>query len=314
MSRLRGRGNRSRMKYRQQTMKPKTVENFHVGDPIESEKGEDVRIYFQNVNGISAGGNLLKAEEIIMAWKAIDVDLFGWAEANVNFYHPDDPAAIIRSKLNKQHKNYSITASSSGIESQNIYQPGGVATIATGNLTGRIKKKHSDEMGRWAGYTICGKTKNLTILTAYQVCKATNPGTNTAAEQQKTKLLMRERNKPRKKSELDPRKAFIDDFNDLLKKIHGENREIIVMIDANECIYERASKLRNLLSKYELTDVHRYNHETGDPTNWNTYSRGVEEDRLYLRNARSDRLDDEMRHGIIQCPHSKRPSRIMDGC
>ena len=274
MSRPKGRGHGSRVKYRQQPIRPKTVENFHVGDPIECEKGEDVRIYFQNVNGISAGGNLLKAEEIIMAWKAIDVDLFGWAEANVNFAHPDDPTSIIKSKLHKQHKNYSITASSSGIESKNIYQPGGVVTVATGNLTGRIKKKYADEMGRWSGYTICGKAKNLTVLTAYQVCKATNPGTNTAAEQQKTKLLMRDMNKPRKKSELDPRKAFIEDFNNLLKNIREEKHEIIVMMDANECIYERASKLRNLMSKYELTDVHRYHHETNDSADWNTYSRG----------------------------------------
>ena len=61
MSRPRGRGHGSRVKYRQQPLRPKTVENFHVGDPIECEKGDDVRIYFQNVNGISAGGDLLKA-------------------------------------------------------------------------------------------------------------------------------------------------------------------------------------------------------------------------------------------------------------
>ena len=204
MSRPKGRGQGSRREYRQQTLKPKTAENFHTGDPIECEKGKDVRIYFQNVNGISAGGNLLKAEEIIIAWKAIEADIFGWAEANVNFTHPSDPVSIIKNKLHKHHSTYTIQAASSGIESQNIYQPGGVTTIMTGKLTGRIKKRYKDEMGRWSGYTICGKENKLTILTAYQVCKSSNPGSNTAAEQQKTKLLVREKGKPRKKCELDP--------------------------------------------------------------------------------------------------------------
>ena len=129
-------------------------------------------------------------------------------------------------------------------------------------------------MGRWSGYTICGKQKKLTILTAYQVCKASNPGSNTAAEQQKTQLLLREKGKPRKKSELDPRKAFIDDLDNLLKELHEDNHEIIIMMDANECIYEKASKLRNIMSKHGLTDVHRDQHPELDPEDWKTYNRG----------------------------------------
>ena len=238
------------------------------------EKGDDVRIYFQNINGISAGGNLLKAEETIMAWKAIGVDIFGWAETNVNFSHPTDPTTLLKQKIRKQHNIYSVETSSSGIESKNIHQPGGIATVMTGKLTGRIKKRHSDEMGRWAGYTICGKVRQLTILTAYQVCKATNPGSNTAAEQQRTKLLLREKGKTRKKNELDSRKAFTEDLGNLLRSIRSENHEIIIMMDANECIYERASKIRNVMSKHGPTDIHRALHETNDPEEWRTYSRG----------------------------------------
>ena len=274
MSRPRGRGQGSRVKYRQQSIKPKSVENFHAGDPIECKKGNNVRIYFQNVNGISSGGNLLKAEEIISAWKAIDVDILGWAETNINFDHPTDPASTLKSKLRKQHTIYAVETSSSGITSKNIHQPGGVATILTGNLTGRIKKRYKDEMGRWSGYTICGKEKKLTILTAYQVCKAVNPGTNTAAEQQRTKLRLRENSKTRKKSELDPRRAFIKDLDEMLKKIKDENHEIIIMMDANECIHERASKLRNVMAKYQLCDIHRVQHDTLDQEDWMTYNRG----------------------------------------
>ena len=274
MSRPKGRGLGSRKKYSQQPFKAKTVDNFHVGDPIECEKGQDVRIYFQNVNGISAGGNLLKAEEIVIAWKAIGVDILGWAETNINFRHPSDPTTVLKSKLHKHHKTYTVETSSSGIESKHIHQPGGVTTIMTGKLTGRIKKRFADKLGRWSGYTICGKEKKLTILTAYQVCKATNPGSNTASEQQRTKLMLREQGKARKKSELDPRKAFCEDLDSFLKQIKEENHEIIIMMDANECIYERASKLRNVMSKHELTDVHRTLHDTNDPEEWRTYNRG----------------------------------------
>ena len=274
MSRPRGRGQGSRVNYRQQSIKPKTVENFHVGDPIECEKGDDVRIYFQNINGIAAGGNLLKAEETIIAWKAIGVDIFGWAETNVNFNHPKDPKSTLKQKIHKQHNLYSVETSSSGIETKNFHQPGGVATVITGKITGRIKKRYSDEMGRWAGYTICGKARQLTILTAYQVCKQLNPGSNTAAEQQRTKLLLREKGKPRKKSELDPRKAFIEDLDHLLRSIRSENHEIIIMMDANECIHERASKLRNVMSKHGLTDIHRLYNDTSEPEEWRTYNRG----------------------------------------
>ena len=46
------------------------------------------------------------------------------------------------------------------------------------------------------------------------------------------------------------------------------------MMDANECIYERASKLRNVMSKHGLTDIHRDQHPEIDPEDWKTYSRG----------------------------------------
>ena len=275
MSRPRGRGLGTQVNYRQQPLRPKTVENFHIGDPIESEKGDDVRVYFQNINGISAGGNLLKAEETIIAWKAIGADIFGWAESNINYKHPSDPTTILKSKLHKQYRTYSVETASSGIPSKNIHQPGGVATTLTGNITGRIKKRYSDEWGRWAGFTIQGKAKKLTILTAYQVCKASNPGSNTAAEQQKTKLRLREKHKIRKKSELDPRKAFAQDLDNLLKDIREDNHEIIIMMDANECIHERASKLRHIMSKHELTDIHRFRNETNGEEEWRTYARGT---------------------------------------
>ena len=114
----------------------------------------------------------------------------------------------------------------------------------------------------------------LTIITAYQVCKASNPGTNTAAEQQRTRLIQREQGKPRKKSTLDPRKAFIHDLDEFLKSIHEENHEIILMMDANECMHEKASKIRNVITKHGLTDIHRLNHGEHDPQEWNTYNRG----------------------------------------
>ena len=274
MSRPKGRGQGSRKGYRQQQIKPKTADNFHLGDPIECEKGNNCRIYFQNVNGIATGGHLLKAEEIVMAWKAIDVDILGWAETNVNYQHPDDPLSILKSKIHKHNKTYTIQTSSSGINSTNIHQPGGVATILTGKLTGRIKGKYSDDLGRWSGYTICGKSKKLTIITAYQVCKASNPGTNTAAEQQRTRLIQREQGKPMKKCTLDPRKAFIEDLDNFLKNIQDENHEIILMMGANECMYEKASKIRNVVTKHGLTDIHRLNHGEHESNDWNTYARG----------------------------------------
>ena len=65
-----------------------------------------------------------------------------------------------------------------------IYKPGGAATIATTNLSSRIKSSGEDPhgLGRWSYITFGSVNQDqLTIVNAYRTCKQTsNSGVSTA--------------------------------------------------------------------------------------------------------------------------------------
>jgi hypothetical protein len=64
-----------------------------------------------------------------------------------------------------------MTTSTRSLKFKTIYKPGGTATIVMKKWSGRIMETVTDPLGqgRWSGFQLRTKDKNLVIITAYRV-------------------------------------------------------------------------------------------------------------------------------------------------
>ena len=169
--------------------------------------------------------------------------------------------------------------------------------IISEEWTGRIENKKPDEskMGRWIQCTIRGKdNRKVTMITAYQVVKQsiTQAGPKTAYMQQYQRLRLTGHADP------NPRKQFINDLGELLRKERDKGNAILLMLDANDSM-EHASSLSKLASEFGLIDLHT--HKWGLEGEPSTYKRGTkridyilgtEEVAQHLRVAGIEAFDD----------------------
>jgi hypothetical protein len=118
--------------------------------------------------------------------------------------------------------------------------------MCTHHWTSRVIQRIDDPrlMGRWTGFQYRLKEeKNLTIISAYRVCKqstlAINNSIQTAHKQQKLMLI-------NTKAECtDPRKVFIRDMIATINKLNQDpNNYTILMLDANEGLYDSEGGVR----------------------------------------------------------------------
>ena len=86
--------------------------------------------------------------------------------------------------------HHAIQTATSSIPADKFYKPGGTFLMAQGDITGRIKEKGSDHMGRWSWIKFIGRNKRIiTVISAYQVCVRPTHATGTTAFQQQQSLL-----------------------------------------------------------------------------------------------------------------------------
>jgi hypothetical protein len=232
-----------------QTSISQTKENHQFGDLISTHKLErNVRIYFQNVNSIYKFRSWNTLQEAISSLKQYEVDIIGFADTNVNWN-----LRLKNQVTNILQRNYKIvqtTTSSSTEPSRTVHQPGGTLTAATSKYTGRIRGIIKDEsnMGRWSGYTLSTNFQhNLHIVTVYQSVKS--DGIHSTYKQQQSKLADMGYRNP------NPRKQLIEDLQRLIKQWNEQNDKTIILIDANDNIYNKDSLLPNFLSQTNLTSL-----------------------------------------------------------
>jgi hypothetical protein len=224
-------------------------ENHPFGDLISTPKREgDLRIYFQNVNSIYKFRDWNSLREASAALHDYKVDIFGFAETNIkwNLRLKNQVTNI----LQKDHKIVQTTTSSSNEPSRTIYQPGGTITTATSKYTGRIRGIITDDttMGRWSGFTFSTNFQhNIHLITVYQSVKS--EGIHSTYKQQQSKLADMGHRHP------NPRKQLIEDLQVLIQKWNGQNDKTIILIDANDNLYNKDSLLPNFLSQTNLTSL-----------------------------------------------------------
>jgi hypothetical protein len=146
-------------------------------------------------------------------------------------------------------------------------------------LSGRYGYFGSDPhgLGRWSHIHLNGKDgRSVVIFTTYRVCDAhiSSTSASTAYHQQWYLSCMAGEQYP------NPRKHFITDLIQEIKKQQMAGADIIIGGDFNERLGETQDGLVHLVTDCGLVDIHATNHGTLEEPN--TYSRGTKVDYVFV--------------------------------
>ena len=244
-----------------------------IGDPLDETNGANVtRIYIQNVNGLSWDKDGGKWPYIIDAMNAIQADISCFSELNVdtNKYQIRKTMEAI---CQKQFSQNTLILASSKHNSPTTYKPGGTAILARNQITAKLKSHTRDRMGRWASMSLTtDTTRRIRIISAYQVCNHTSPGSTTIASQQAAQIIeeLASTNSTQRQT---PRQAFIHDLQRFITQIQSKHEEIILAGDFNDDISLPASGMDQLATTCGLVDL--FSIRIGSSTTPATYQRGT---------------------------------------
>jgi hypothetical protein len=197
-----------------------------IGNKLPQEKPPNtLRITFQNLNGIGSTYTAQNMTTIISEQIAIESDILCMTEHCINIHHQDIHHRIQASIRSSIKEKVDLQITSSNLQTESPYLPGGTAIATIGNSVGRLEQttRGGDDMGRWTYTTMKRKYQTpITIISVYQVnIRPTNDIGITAWHQQRIQL-----NKLGK-SHIHPRQAFIQDLIHKVKEFQSMNHDIV---------------------------------------------------------------------------------------
>ena len=250
---------------------PSNAQEFF-GDKMDEDTHHSImRVYTQNLNGLNWDKDGGKWPYVCEAMDAISADVACFSELNVdtNRYNVRKTMEDI---CKRQFQQNSITMAASSHKTPTAYKPGGTAILATNALSTKIKSHTRDRMGRWTSISIeLGPNKRLRIISAYQVCVNSRPGSNTAASHQISHIIS-ETSTMANVSRTNPRKAFTQDLQVFIQQTKAQAELILLVGDFNEEVGESSSGMDTLASTCQLLDM--FNVRLGSSTQPATYQRG----------------------------------------
>jgi hypothetical protein len=148
------------------------------GDAIIQKSDNTVRLFFQNVKGLSSSAGSEDYRYYMNCLHTLQVDVAGLAETNTCWQHShlrNDLMHVIRRHYRQNKVVFGSPSSDiDPIPSNETFQAGGMVTMVTGGLVSRVQGKPVSDptgLGRWTGITLCGSDQQqLTIITAYRIC------------------------------------------------------------------------------------------------------------------------------------------------
>ena len=188
-----------------------------------------------------------------IAFQNSDIDIFGITEPNVAFTESFVSAVngLVKKAFGRGHITYATMPNK-----KRGYHPGGILQLAQGTASARSTKHGGDKYGRYAWEEFHRKNNNkLCIITAYRVTqkKGTQPrsmDSNTVYWQQVQAMMNDGSVSP------DPRNQILKDLTRFIQSKQAEGCEILLMMDANEDINAKSSKLGKFVKNNALIDIH----------------------------------------------------------
>ena len=231
------------------------------GDNIHHKNVSSVRVFFQNVKGLTYSSSGEDYEYYLHNLQTLMVDIVGLAETNSpwQLFH-------LRSEFLQRVKKYhSISKTAFGmidpcndpVHNNDKFQSGGNITSVFGKWSTTIQKNEIIDpqgLGRWSGVTITGqKSKAISIITGYRSCKGhiTTAGIGTTFHREYEFY----RNKGIKSP--NPRRMFLIELETVIKQLQSTGNAIIVMLDANE-VLENGGAFADWVARLDLHDIHHH--------------------------------------------------------
>ncbi|KAI2498098.1 hypothetical protein MHU86_16408 [Fragilaria crotonensis] len=231
------------------------------GDTIYEKSSDSLRIYFQNVKGLTYSTGLEDYYYYVQSLTALHIDIAGLSETNTAWQHLHLQADF-RSQIRKHYRQSRV---SFGFPSSDIdkcsdsetYQAGGNLTMVVGNITSSSFSEGCFDptgLGRWSGLQFRGKDGfKLTAITAYRTCSGnirTSPLGSTYS---------REYNFFRSQGQQspNPRLLFIRQLETQIRQLQREGNAILLMLDANADF--RDTNFMDMISACDLHDLHQSN-------------------------------------------------------
>ena len=229
------------------------------GDSIIQKQEGHIRIFFQNVKGLSSTAGNEDYRYYMHCLQSLKVDVAGLSETNTCWTHPhlqNDLRSVVR-KYYLQNKLIfgSPSVSCDPIPATETFQAGGNVSLVTGRLVSRVDGASLTDktgLGRWSGCTLSGQHgQKLTILTAYRVCS----GSIRTAPMGSAFYREHEYFTTSGQQSPNPRRRFLQDISEVIINLQSAGHAIILMLDANATA-SSDSHFTDFMESCSLTDFH----------------------------------------------------------
>ena len=152
-----------------ETKQPTTTGNNNPwGDEIGKKDPMSMRLYFQNINGLSTQNLSENWIDILDIMETNQVDMYGLAETNIT-WNPTIKNMLfhkLRQHVSSNKNSVKLVSATCDDPTHGIYQPGGVCQVTVGKVAGRAGMSGSDPHGlvRWTYITLQGKEGRKVVL------------------------------------------------------------------------------------------------------------------------------------------------------
>ena len=248
--------------YKHHTQRPlenNIYDNKFIGEETKAPKPNGTtRLYFININGISAYNRHEQLQQTLDNLNNLQADIICFAEHNLAVDQLRTRYDLINT-IKRHLPNSRIVLATSDIQSPTAYKPGGCVQIITNTINSRITIQGSDRFGRWTYVGLATKHKTMIfIITTYKPCKNhARSRHSTVYNQQWTMMRNEDMEQP------EPRKQFDEDFVKFIQSLQEKAHRMIIVGDFNET--RNKSKLLRELQSMGLIDVISSRHANTPP-------------------------------------------------
>ncbi|KAI2498581.1 hypothetical protein MHU86_15925 [Fragilaria crotonensis] len=183
----------------------------------------------------------------------------GLAETNTCWAH-SHTRADLKATLRRYQRQSKISFGSPSntidpCPERETFQAGGNVTILTGSLTSSSTNQDVSDptgLGRWCGISLTGKQEQkISIITAYRTCTGsprTSPIGGTFIREYEYLVHTKQKSS-------NPRAAFFNDLQTVIRRLQEHGHFIILMMDANSTI-DTDYRFQSFIESWQLYDLH----------------------------------------------------------
>lgn len=230
------------------------------GDPVIQKATGSLRIFFQNVKGLTHTTTKEDYKYYFQCIQGYDVDIMGLSETNTcwSHYHLSSDYRSTLRRYTRQSKTVfgSVSPDIDQCHQSETFQSGGNLTSILGSLVSRAGGPDildTTGLGRWSGVKIEGPDgRKLSIITAYRVCS----GSPQTAPLGSSFLREYEFFREHQHTSPNPRRLFFVDLQKTIVELQESGYSTILMIDANSTLDD--PQLLNFTATCGLHDLHSY--------------------------------------------------------